>query len=132
MAMVYTVSNNGSVYPGMRVAGRSAGIYVIDLGDTVVQDGRGTQTNSTGWGTYANIQLDPSDNCTFWAINEYIATTGEYGWGTTIASFSLPGCRPVSRTDLLHHIRSSSRCSCPRILAWFGLKGEGWIRTVCH
>ena len=42
------------------------------------------------------MNLDPSDDCTFWYVNEYYTAAGQAsspaGWQTRIASFKLPGC----------------------------------------
>jgi hypothetical protein len=38
------------------------------------------------------MQIDPTDDCTFWYANEYIPANGTFNWKTRIASFKLPGC----------------------------------------
>ena len=38
------------------------------------------------------FSIDPTDDCTFWYVNQYYATTSAYNWRTRIASFKLPGC----------------------------------------
>jgi hypothetical protein len=38
---------------------------------------------------------DPTDDCTFWYINDYAPSgqaSSRAGWQTRIASFKLPGC----------------------------------------
>ena len=37
------------------------------------------------------MQLDPSDDCTFWFTSEYMKTTGS-AWNTRIANFRFPNC----------------------------------------
>jgi len=53
--------------------------------------------NSGQWGSYASITVDPTDDCTFWYVNEYWPTTiitGEpASWSTNIAIFQVPGCQ---------------------------------------
>jgi hypothetical protein len=38
------------------------------------------------------MNIDPTDDCTFWYVNEYVQTTGVSPWQTRIGSFRLPGC----------------------------------------
>jgi PKD repeat protein len=38
------------------------------------------------------MRIDPSDDCTFWYVNEYLPVTSSYGWYTHIGSFKLAGC----------------------------------------
>jgi len=43
------------------------------------------------------MTVDPTDDCTFWYVNEYYTLAGQNssaaGWQTRIASFKLPGCQ---------------------------------------
>ena len=38
------------------------------------------------------MSVDPSDDCTFWYTNEYIASNGSFNWHTRIGSFKFAGC----------------------------------------
>jgi hypothetical protein len=38
------------------------------------------------------MDVDPADDCTFWYMSEYVATTGADTWRTRIASFRFPNC----------------------------------------
>ena len=38
------------------------------------------------------MQVDPSNDCTFWYTNEYLRSSGTFNWSTWISSFKLPGC----------------------------------------
>jgi hypothetical protein len=91
----YSVSNATTVYPGIRFTGRLKRdpLGQMTLGEGVIIDGSGSQ-RSTGsrWGDYTAMNIDPTDDCTFWYVNEYIQTTGPSNWQTRIASFRLPGC----------------------------------------
>ena len=58
-------------------------------------EGAGSQTGGTyayRWGDYTAMQVDPSDDCTFWYVNEYEQASGYENWTTRIASFVFPGC----------------------------------------
>jgi hypothetical protein len=95
MGLGYSVSNATNVFPGIRYTGRMAGdpLGEMTLGEAVLIDGTGSQlTRSSRWGDYTSLNIDPTDDCTFWYINEYIQTTSLAGWQTRIGSFTLPGC----------------------------------------
>ena len=49
-------------------------------------------TNLNRWGDYSGMQVDPSNDCTFWYTNEYLRSSGTFNWSTWITSFKLPGC----------------------------------------
>jgi hypothetical protein len=99
MALGYSVVDGISVYPGIRYTGRLAGdtLGEMTLGEAVVIDGSGVQrTTNSRWGDYTSMNIDPTDDCTFWYINEYYTLAGQLsstaGWQTRIGSFRLPGC----------------------------------------
>src|SRR5438132_7647249 len=51
---------------------------------------RGT---SNRWGDYSAMQIDPSDDCTFWFTSEYYtSTTLTFNWRTRIGNFKFPTC----------------------------------------
>src|SRR5947208_10669011 len=99
MALVYSVVNGVDVYPGIRYTGRLAGdpLGEMTLGEGVIINGSGVQTNTNSrWGDYTDMTVDPTDDCTFWYVNEYYQTTQpppDRNWQTRIASFKLPGCQ---------------------------------------
>jgi hypothetical protein len=45
------------------------------------------------WGDYSSLELDPSDDCTFWYTTEYDKTSARFNWSTQIASFKFPNCK---------------------------------------
>jgi hypothetical protein len=99
MALGYSVSNATTVKPGIRYTGRLAGdpAGTMTLGEGTVIDGTGVQTSiNNRWGDYTSMNIDPSDDCTFWYTNEYYTAAGQAtsvaGWQTRVASFKLPGC----------------------------------------
>src|SRR6266481_3399700 len=98
IALGYSVVNGTNVYPGVRYTGRLAGdtLGQMTLGEGVIINGSGVQTNTNSrWGDYTDITIDPTDDCTFWYVNEYYQTTQpppDRNWQTRIASFKLPGC----------------------------------------
>src|SRR5216117_2992660 len=100
MALGYSVVNGTTVYPGIRYTGRLAGdaLGQMTLGEGTIINGSGVQTTTNSrWGDYTDMTLDPTDDCTFWYINEYYTLAGQQsspaGWQTHIGSFKLPGCQ---------------------------------------
>jgi hypothetical protein len=102
MGLGFSISSS-STHPGVRYTGRlvSDALGTMGQGEGTVVTGNGSQINagdcnpdqcSYRWGDYTSMQVDPSDDCTFWYVNEYIPTTGEFNWKTQIASFKFPSC----------------------------------------
>ncbi len=61
--------------------------------EALMHAGTGAQTHSAArWGDYSSMELDPSDDCTFWYTSEYLATTSSASWRTRIGSFRLASC----------------------------------------
>jgi hypothetical protein len=100
IALGYSVVNGVNVYPGIRYTGRLSGdpLGQMTLGEGTIIDGTGVQrTLNSRWGDYTDMTVDPTDDCTFWYVNEYYTLAGQNsstaGWQTRIASFKLPGCQ---------------------------------------
>ncbi len=99
MALGYSVVNGVDVFPGIRYTGRLAGdpLGQMTLGEATIIDGTGVQrTTNSRWGDYTSMNVDPTDDCTFWYVNEYYTLDGQNsstaGWQTRVGSFKLPGC----------------------------------------
>jgi hypothetical protein len=99
MALGYSVVNAVDVFPGIRYTGRLAGdaLGQMTLGEATIIDGTGVQrTTNSRWGDYTSMNVDPTDDCTFWYVNEYYTLAGQLsstaGWQTRIGNFKLPGC----------------------------------------
>jgi hypothetical protein len=94
IAIGYSVSS-GAVFPGIRIAGR----YRTDVRSTMrgelnVVTGTGAQTTAAQrWGDYSAMQVDPTDDCTFWYTQEYYAVTSLRDWATRIIAFKFPNCQ---------------------------------------
>jgi PKD repeat protein len=87
----FSVSSS-TVYPGIRYCGQSSTAYAaanstMDIAEEIIQTGAYNQTAYERWGDYSALQIDPSDDHTFWFTSEYC------GSGSTrltkIASFAL-------------------------------------------
>ena len=81
-------------YPGQRYTARMAndpkGQFTFHEG--VLAEGAGSQTGSLRWEDYTNIVIDPSDDCTFWFVGNYLKK-GATSSTTHIGSFMMPGCK---------------------------------------
>ncbi|TMQ18550.1 MAG: hypothetical protein E6J91_07700, partial [Deltaproteobacteria bacterium] len=98
IAVGYNVASL-TTFPSLRFAGRlstdpSGGLF---QGERSLVTGTGVQT-STGsrWGDYSALNVDPSDDCTFWFTSEYYSAASQasstVGWLTRIGRFRFPEC----------------------------------------
>lgn len=63
--------------------------------EVLILEGAGDEENSSHWGGYTSMTVDPTDDCTFWYVNEYLnanQTGTTHVWKTRLAHFLLPGC----------------------------------------
>ena len=104
IAIGYSVVDGVSVYPGIRYTGRLAGdpLGQMTLEEGTIVNGTGVQrTTNSRWGDYTSLNVDPTDDCTFWYVNEYYTLAGQLsstaGWQTRIGSFKLEGCSPSAK-----------------------------------
>ncbi|MCB0749123.1 MAG: hypothetical protein KDC90_16805, partial [Ignavibacteriae bacterium] len=91
IGLEYTVSSS-TTYPSIRFTGRlkndPLGTMTIPEGTLVA--GSGSQTHTAArWGDYSMMSIDPVDDATFWATNEYVQTTGSASWKTRIGAINL-------------------------------------------
>ena len=80
-------------YTGQRFAARLAKDPkgVLTFKETVLAEGHAAQTNTLRWEDYTTMAMDPSDDCTFWYVGDYIKSAGA-SYSTRIGGFLLPGC----------------------------------------
>src|ERR1044071_7075042 len=94
MALAYSAAN-GTLFPSVWYTGRQASspLGVMDLGENSIITGTGSQTaGGNRWGDYTALSIDPTDDLTFWYVNQYVPTTSGAGWRLRIGSFkALPG-----------------------------------------
>ncbi len=101
IAMGFSISSS-SMHPGISYTGRLASdpLGSMAQGETSLIVGGGSQTGSlTRWGDYSAMQVDPSDDCTFWYTNEYIPSNGSFNWKTRIGSFKFSSCGGTPTND---------------------------------
>jgi hypothetical protein len=88
-------ASSSSIHPAIRFTGRvpSDPSGTMETETTILQ-GAGSQVGSYAyrWGDYTAMQVDPSDDCTFWYVDQYQSVTGTFDWHTNIASFAFNDC----------------------------------------
>ena len=94
IGMGYSASSS-SIYAGIRFTGRAPSDTLGTMeGEDNIVSGLAAQVGTYGyrWGDYTAMQVDPSDDCTFWYVDQYQTVTGEGDWSTNISSFAFPTC----------------------------------------
>jgi hypothetical protein len=91
IALGYSISST-SLNPGIRYCGQSASAYIsgnstMDIAEEIIQAGAFSQTLYNRWGDYSAMQVDPSNDSTFWYTTHYV---GDGIRKTKIASFDIP------------------------------------------
>jgi hypothetical protein len=94
VAVGYSVSR-ATTHPGIRATWWSLPNGTVPT-EISIQNGGGDEENSTHWGDYTSMTVDPVDDCTFWYVNEYFAsnqTGSSINWNTRIANFRVSTCQ---------------------------------------
>jgi hypothetical protein len=81
-------------FPGQRFTARMAKDPKgqLTFHESILAQGQASQTGSLRWEDYTNIIVDPSNQCTFWFVGNYLKE-GATSSTTRIGSFKLPGCK---------------------------------------
>jgi len=101
IAIGFSVSDDNSTYPGIRIVGQSscAPANTLDMPEINVVDGLSAQSSYNRWGDYAMMSVDPTDGTTFWFTTEYIGNNGNRE--TKIVAFQFAeDCQPPSITSV--------------------------------
>jgi hypothetical protein len=108
IALGYSASSS-TINPAIRFTGRvptdPAGTLETEAS---ILEGTGSQTSGLSrWGDYTALQVDPSDDCTFWYTNQYEKVNGSFNWSSRIGSFIFSNCGgggggPVVTLSKLH------------------------------
>ncbi len=113
IAVGYSASS-ATVTPSIRYAGRLATdpLGALSQGEQTLITGTGVQLSSSArWGDYSSMSIDPTDDCTFWYVNQYYDSTGFTNWRTRIGSFRLPPCNMGGLTGVVTDASTSSPLS---------------------
>lgn len=89
IGLAYSVSSS-SMFPSIYFTGRKASdpLNQLTIPEGIIQTGTVAMTDATRWGDYTAMNIDPSDNQTFWTTQEYMGTFGGWSpWATKISSF---------------------------------------------
>jgi Ca2+-binding RTX toxin-like protein len=91
MALGYSISGT-TTFPSIRYTGRepSEPPGTMPQGEFTIVNGGGSQSFSERWGDYSSMNVDPTDDCTFWYTTQYFPTSAN--WQTQIASFKFTNC----------------------------------------
>ena len=93
IAIGYSASSS-TINPAIRFTGR----VPTDPSGTLeteasILEGTGSQTSGLSrWGDYTALQVDPSDDCTFWYTDQYEKVSGTFNWNSRIGSFVFSNC----------------------------------------
>ncbi len=83
----------------------------MPLGEGSIIAGTGSQTaGGNRWGDYTSLTIDPTDDLTFWHVNEWVPTTSASGWRLRVGSFKLS---------------QSAACNTYRVLIAYSETGAG-------
>jgi hypothetical protein len=97
-AVGYSTSSS-SAHPGMSASYWSLTAETSPT-EVLLYNGTADEENSYHWGDYSSMTVDPSNDCTFWYVNQYFNTadvgTDRPTWQTRISNFSLPSCAAVT------------------------------------
>ena len=93
IAVGYSTSST-SLHPAIRFTGRvptdPAGSLESEIS---ILEGTGSQTSGLSrWGDYTALQVDPTDDCTFWYVDQYQKVNGAFNWNTRIGSWAFSAC----------------------------------------
>lgn len=97
IALGYSVSSYVT-YPSIRFTGQSfsensQASGLMDVTETSILEGTSSQTSSNRWGDYSNLNIDPTDDITFWFTTQYAVSN--FTKGTQVASFTMPAAPDV-------------------------------------
>jgi hypothetical protein len=100
LAVSYSTSST-SVFPSIWYAGRDFNALGGLTGEQHLFDGTAVQLGSANrWGDYQSLQVDPSDDCSFWTTNQYYNVNSSFNWRTRIGRFKFPTCAAPAQGTL--------------------------------
>jgi subtilisin-like proprotein convertase family protein len=94
MGMGFSISSS-TINPGIRYTGRAPTdpLGTMGAGEATIIAGTGSQTGTlTRWGDYSSMNIDPTDDCTFWFTSEYMGASGTFNWHTRVGTFKFANC----------------------------------------
>lgn len=113
MFLGYSLSSS-TVPPSIAFTGRVAGDPAgqMTVPEQTLVTGKGEQLGSASrWGDYTSAVVDPSNDCTFWYVNEYYQSTSQVGWYTRIGATQFSACQGITTGTLTGTVTSSANGS---------------------
>jgi subtilisin-like proprotein convertase family protein len=96
-------TSSSTINPSIRYTGRlvTDALGTMGQGEATLVAGTGSQnaSNLTRWGDYASMNIDPTDDCTYWFTSEYMGASGAFNWRTRVGTFKFAGCGAVATND---------------------------------
>jgi len=95
MALGFSESNASTLHPSIAFTGRvpSDPLGRMEAPATIFK-GPGSQWYIGRWGDYSSMAIDPTDDCTFWYVNQYIPSTNNArDFHTRVATLKFPTCQ---------------------------------------
>jgi subtilisin-like proprotein convertase family protein len=93
----YSISSS-TINPSIRYTGRlvTDALGTMGQGEATIIAGTGSQTGTlTRWGDYSSMNIDPTDDCTYWFTTEYMGASGTFNWHTRVGNFKFASCGAV-------------------------------------
>jgi hypothetical protein len=105
LAVGYSISGvTAGHFPSLNYAARAfndppGGLF---QGEGTLFAGTGVQRGTSNrWGDYSVLQVDPTDDCTFWFTSEYYTSTAlTFNWQTRIGTFKFATCNAPQQGTL--------------------------------
>jgi len=94
IALGYSAGNS-AVFPSIRYSGRLAPdpLGTMPQGEGEIVSGAGSQLSTfSRWGDYNSMNVDSTDDCTFWYLNEYYTATSTTAWTLRVGAFAFDEC----------------------------------------
>jgi hypothetical protein len=94
IALGYSISSL-TIYPGIRYCAQSSTAYTaanstMDVAESIIHTGDTCQYSLNRWGDYSAMQVDPTDDETFWFTTQYVDYEGtSFKRKTKIANFQV-------------------------------------------
>ena len=87
-------ASSSTIHPAVRFTGRvpSDPLGTLESEASILEPNGSQNGGLSRWGDYTALQVDPSDDCTFWYVDQYEKVNGKFNWSTTIGSFAFVGC----------------------------------------
>jgi hypothetical protein len=96
IALGFSESNASTLHPSLAFTGRTPNDPVNTMESVAsIFVAKGSATDASRWGDYSSMVIDPSDDCTFWYVNQYIPKTASRNaitFHTRVASLKFPSC----------------------------------------